>query len=179
MKVLTAYIDNPTQYQIDTYEKNGGYQAIKKAIPNIAPDTLMEMVKQSELRGRGGAGFMTGVKWGFIPKDPSLAKYVVCNADESEPGTFKDRLLMEKDPHQVIEGIILTSYAIGAKKAFIYCRGEYFECFKKLTNAIKEAKAHGYLGDLDIVVHPGAGAYIAGEETAQLNTLKATVPLPA
>ena len=105
MRVLLAHIDDPNQSSIETYEKNGGYQAIKKAIPHIAPNTLIELVKQSELRGRGGAGFSTGTKWGFIPKDPNTAKYVVCNADESEPGTFKDRLLIEKDPHQVIEGI--------------------------------------------------------------------------
>ncbi len=172
MKILTAYINDPTQASIATYEKNGGYTAIRKAIPHIPPATIIDMVKQAELRGRGGAGFMTGVKWGFIPKDPLLAKYVVCNADESEPGTFKDRLLIEKDPHQIIEGIILTSYAIGAKHAFIYCRGEYFEGIKKLTNAVIEAKAKGYLGALEIVVHPGAGAYIAGEETAQLNSLE-------
>ncbi|MCE5295235.1 MAG: NADH-quinone oxidoreductase subunit NuoF [Chlamydiales bacterium] len=173
LKVLTRFIDYPNQCSIETYEKNGGYKALKKAIPDIAPATLIEMVKQSELRGRGGAGFVTGNKWGFVPKDPTLAKYLVCNADESEPGTFKDRLLIERDPHQVIEGIILASYAIGAKKAFIYCRGEYYEGFKKLQQAVKEAKQHGYLGnDMDIVVHPGAGAYIAGEETAQLNSLE-------
>ncbi len=179
MRILTAHINEPNQASIDTYEKNGGYQAIRKAIPNIAPDALIDMVKQSELRGRGGAGFMTGVKWGFIPKSGG-AKYVVCNADESEPGTFKDRLLIEKDPHQVIEGIILASYAIGAKLSFIYCRGEYFEGMKKLKTAVQEAKAKGYLGSkvlgtdysLDIIVHPGAGAYIAGEETAQLNSLE-------
>lgn len=171
-KVLTKYIATPNQYQIATYEKNGGYQAVKKAIPHIAPDALIDMVKRSELRGRGGAGFMTGVKWGYIPKEKSIEKYLVCNADESEPGTFKDRLLIEKDPHQVIEGIILASYAIGAKKAFIYCRGEYFEGMHKLKSAISEAKAHGKLGELTIIVHPGAGAYIAGEETAQLNSLE-------
>lgn len=172
MKVLTAYINEPNQVSIDTYEKNGGYKAIKKAIPNIAPATLIDMVKQAELRGRGGAGFITGTKWGFVPKDPSLDKYVVCNADESEPGTFKDRLLIEKDPHQIIEGIILASYAIGAKKAFIYCRGEYYEGMHTLRKAVEEAKKRGYLANLDIIVHPGAGAYIAGEETAQLNSLE-------
>ncbi len=172
MKILTAYVNDPDQTSIDTYIKNGGYKAIEKAIGKIAPEELVEMVKKAELRGRGGAGFMTGVKWGFIPKDPNLAKYVVCNADESEPGTFKDRLLIEKDPHQVIEGIILTSYAIGAKHAFIYCRGEYFEGLKTLQKAVDEAKAKGFLKELEIIVHPGAGAYIAGEETAQLNSLE-------
>jgi NADH-quinone oxidoreductase subunit F len=180
MKVLTAFTHDPNQCSIDTYEKNGGYQAIRKAIGQIDPQRLTEMVKDSGLRGRGGAGFLTGAKWGFIPKDPKRAKYLVCNADESEPGTFKDRLLIEKDPHQIIEGIILASYAIGAATAFIYCRGEFFEGIKKLQAAVREAKAKGYLGDnlfgthfcLDIIVHPGAGAYIAGEETAQLNSLE-------
>lgn len=172
LKILTAYVNDPTQVSIDTYIKNGGYKAIEKAIGKITPDELIEMVKKAELRGRGGAGFMTGVKWGFIPKDPNIAKYVVCNADESEPGTFKDRLLIEKDPHQIIEGIILTSYAIGAKHAFIYCRGEYFEGLKILKKAVAEAKEKGLLGALEITVHPGAGAYIAGEETAQLNSLE-------
>jgi len=175
-----AHMNNPDQCSIDTYERNGGYKAIRKAIPNIAPGDLTEMVKQSGLRGRGGAGFATGVKWGFVPKDPSLPKYLVCNADESEPGTFKDRLIIEKDPHQLIEGIILACYAINAHRAFIYCRGEFFEGIAKLTRAVSEARQRGYLGNqilgsqfsLEIVVHPGAGAYIAGEETAQLNSLE-------
>ncbi|MFA6916815.1 MAG: NADH-quinone oxidoreductase subunit NuoF [Parachlamydiales bacterium] len=179
-RVLLANIDKENQAQIDTYEANGGYKAIRKAIPNIAPNDLIEIVKQSGLRGRGGAGFSTGMKWGFVPKDPSLPKYLVCNCDESEPGTFKDRLLIEKDPHQLIEGMILASYAIGAKKAFIYCRGEYFEGLKRLRKAVEEAKSKKYLGhnlfgsdySLDIIVHPGAGAYIAGEETALLNSLE-------
>lgn len=179
-KIITAHIGDPNQCHIDTYEKNGGYTAIRKAIGHIAPNDLTEMVKQSGLRGRGGAGFVTGVKWGFIPKDSPIPKYLVCNADESEPGTFKDRLLIENDPHQIIEGIILASYAIGAKQAFIYCRGEFFAGIKKLRVAVEEAKSRGYLGSsilgttvgLEIVVHPGAGAYIAGEETAQLNSLE-------
>ena len=111
MRVLTAYINDPNQCSIETYERNGGYQALRKALATIKPNDLIEMIKQSGLRGRGGAGFSTGMKWGFIPKD-SNPKYVVCNADESEPGTFKDRLLIEKDPHQILEGIILASYAM-------------------------------------------------------------------
>lgn len=169
MKILTAYIHDPNQYQIETYEKNGGYQAIKKG---TSPEDLLQQVKASELRGRGGAGFLTGKKWDFIPKDPAITKYLVCNADESEPGTFKDRLLMENDPHQLIEGILLASRAIGAKRAFIYCRGEYFKSISRLNQAVKEAKEKGYLSHVDIVVHVGAGAYIAGEETAQLNSLE-------
>ncbi len=168
MRVLMAHVDDPDQIKIDTYLKNGGYQAIKK---EIAPADLVEMVKQSGLRGRGGAGFVTGAKWGFIPKEAKV-RYLVCNADESEPGTFKDRLLMERDPHQLIEGIILACRAIESKHAFIYCRGEYFKALKILNKAVEEAKEKGFLGDLQIVVHPGAGAYIAGEETAQLNSLE-------
>lgn len=177
-RVLMAHTDDPNQRFIDTYEKNGGYQAVKKAIPGISPADLVEMVKQSGLRGRGGAGFFTGMKWGFIPKDPSLPKYVVCNCDESEPGTFKDRLLIEKDPHQLVEGIILASYAVGALFSVIYCRGEYFQGFRELKRAVKEAKDKGYLGNLEIVVHPGAGAYIAGEETALLNSLEGNRATP-
>jgi len=170
MRVLLKYIDAPGQKNIATYIKNGGYEAVKKAIPHIPPEEVIEIVKKSGLRGRGGAGFGTGVKWGFIPKNPEITKYLVCNCDESEPGVFKDRLLIEHDPHQLIEGIILSSYAIGAKLAFIYCRGEFFEGNATLTKAIEEAKP--YLGDLKIIVHPGAGAYIAGEETALLNSLE-------
>lgn len=171
MRVLLAHVNDPEQASIETYIKNGGYQAIKK-MPQIQPADLIEMVKQSGLRGRGGAGFVTGAKWGFVPKDPTLAKYLVCNCDESEPGTFKDRLLVEKDPHQLIEGMILSSYAIGAKLAFIYCRGEYFQALHILQKAVDEAKEKGFLGDLEIIIHPGAGAYIAGEETALLNSLE-------
>lgn len=179
MRILLEHIDKPGQCDIETYKKNGGYQAIRQAIPQIAPHDLTEMVKQSGLRGRGGAGFGTGQKWSFVPKT-NMPKYLVCNSDESEPGTFKDRLLIERDPHQVIEGIILSSYAIDAHLAFIYCRGEYFEGFVKLRQAVDQAKQQGYLGknilgsnySLEIVVHPGAGAYIAGEETALLNSLE-------
>lgn len=180
MHVLLAHINDPGQDSIATYERNGGYTAIRKVLSKISPADLTEMVKQSELRGRGGAGFVTGVKWSFVPKNPDLPKYLVCNCDESEPGTFKDRLLVEKDPHQLIEGMILASYAIGAHHAYIYCRGEYFEALVKLRKAVKEAQKAGYLSGnilgsgfaLDIIVHPGAGAYIAGEETALLNSLE-------
>ncbi len=181
MRILMAHIGKPGQCKIENYEKNGGYQAIRKAIPAIKPADLIETVKQSGLRGRGGAGFSTGMKWGFVPKNPALPKYLVCNCDESEPGTFKDRMIIENDPHQLIEGMILASYAIGVRQAFIYCRGEFFEGIALLRRAVHEAKMKGYLGkplfgsddySLDIVVHPGAGAYIAGEETAQLNSLE-------
>jgi NADH-quinone oxidoreductase subunit F len=180
MRILMAHVDDPQQKNIDTYEKNGGYQALRKAIGHIAPADITEMVKQSGLRGRGGAGFSTGMKWGFIPKDTPLPKYLVCNADESEPGTFKDRMLIEHDPHQLIEGMILACYAIGSLQAFIYCRGEFFKGNQYLRTAVEQAKQKGYLGknilgsnfSLEIVVHPGAGAYIAGEETALLNSLE-------
>lgn len=180
MRVLTEFINVPGQCNIDTYIRNGGYSALKKAIPHMKPEAIIDVVKASEVRGRGGAGFMAGSKWSFIPKDPSLPKYLVCNCDESEPGTFKDRLLTEKDPHQLIEGIIISSYAIGAHHSFIYCRGEYYEPIRRLQAAVDEAKKAGFLGknilgsgySLEIIVHPGAGAYIAGEETAQLNSLE-------
>lgn len=179
MRVLMAHMGDPNQLNIDTYIKNGGYEAIRKAIPGIAPDALTQMVKDSGLRGRGGAGFLTGAKWGFIPKTDA-PKYLVCNFDESEPGTFKDRLLVENDPHQLIEGMILASYAIGAHFAVLYTRGEYYLPLKIVRKAVAEAKAKGFLGNnilgsnysLEIVVHPGAGAYIAGEETALLNSLE-------
>lgn len=180
MRVLMEHMDKHGQNRMAGYRENGGYKAIAKAIPAISPADLTEMVKNSGLRGRGGAGFVTGKKWGFIPKDPNLAKYLVCNCDESEPGTFKDRLIIEKDPHQLIEGIILTAYAIGAEKAFIYARGEFFEGIASLRQAVLEAREAGFLNAklfgtdyaLDIQVHPGAGAYIAGEETALLNSLE-------
>jgi NADH-quinone oxidoreductase subunit F len=180
LRILMAHVDEPNQHEIGTYESHGGYQAIRKALTSISPDALTEIVKQSGLRGRGGAGFPTGMKWGFVPKDSTRPKYVVCNSDESEPGTFKDRLLIERDPHQVLEGVMLASYAIGAHHAFIYCRGEYFDGLRQLRAAVHQAREKGYLGSrifdtdyaLEIVVHPGAGAYIAGEETALLNSLE-------
>lgn len=179
MRVLTAHIEEPNQHQIDVYLKNGGYLSAQRAL-KMKPDEVIEVVKASGLRGRGGAGFPTGMKWGFLPKTPGQAKYLVCNCDESEPGTFKDRLIIEKDPHQLIEGIIIASYALGAHFAFIYCRGEFFEGISKLRKAIAEAESRGFVGPtsfgvdfpLQIIVHPGAGAYIAGEETAQLNSLE-------
>lgn len=179
MRILMANVDKPDQCHIEAYERQGGYQAIRKAIPHFSPESLVSMVKDSGLRGRGGAGFVTGAKWSFIPKN-LFPRYLVCNCDESEPGTFKDRFLIEHDPHQLIEGIILSSYAIGCHQAFIYCRGEFYEGINKLCKAVGEAKKKGYLGNkvlgtdfsLEIIVHIGAGAYIAGEETAQLNSLE-------
>lgn len=180
MRVLMAKIDDPSQREIDTYTKNGGYKTAQKAISTMKPEEVIDVVTRAGLRGRGGAGFPTGRKWAFVPKDKDLAKYLVCNSDESEPGTFKDRLLIENDPHQLIEGIIITSFAIGANVSFIYCRGEFYEGIRTLKRAVSEAGEKGFLGrrifdsdySLEIIVHPGAGAYIAGEETSQLNSLE-------
>jgi len=177
--VLLKDIDTPDSHMIDVYLKNGGYQALPRAL-RMLPDQLIQMVKESGLRGRGGAGFSTGLKWGFIPKDPTIPKFLCCNADEGEPGTFKDRVIIEKKPHQLLEGMVITSYAIGASSAYIYIRGEFSLGAKRLEAAIEEAYAKGYLGknilgsdfSLDIYVHRGAGAYICGEETALLESIE-------
>jgi len=177
--VLLARVDKENSHRIDTYIADGGYEALRKALLEMTPEQVIEEVKASGLRGRGGAGFPAGVKWSFVPKDV-FPRYLVCNADESEPGTFKDRILMEYDPHMVIEGIIISSYAIQAEKAFIYIRGEYGFPYARLQQAVDEAYEKGFLGEnilgtdysLDIIVHRGAGAYICGEETALLNSLE-------
>ncbi len=175
---LLKRIDQPDSHLIDTYLADGGYQAARKAVGMPAQEVL-DMVKTAGVRGRGGAGFPAGMKWSFLPKDV-YPRYLVVNCDESEPGTFKDRLIVEYDPHQLLEGIICASWAIQAHYAFIYIRGEYMFGFQRLQDAIAEAKAHGFLGknifgadfDLEVVVHPGAGAYICGEETALLTSLE-------
>lgn len=179
-KILFKHIDDPEQYRIENYIKNGGYQALEKLFRELIPDEVIEIVKKSGLRGRGGAGFPTGLKWGFVPKDSTKPKFLVCNADEGEPGTFKDRWLIEKDPHQLIEGIIIASYAIRANLAFIYVRGEFVFGAERLEQAIEEAKAKGFLGknmlnskyDLEIKVYRGGGAYICGEETSLMNSIE-------
>jgi len=179
-KVLFKYIDVPEQYRIDTYAKNGGYTALPRVLKEYKPDDVIEIVKKSGLRGRGGAGFPAGMKWGFVPKDIDKPKYLCCNADESEPGTCKDRVLMEQDPHMVVEGIIIASYAIQAHTAFVYVRGEFVYPAFRMEEAVREAYEKGYLGkdilgsgyDLDIIVHTGGGAYICGEETALLSSLE-------
>lgn len=168
------------------YERAGGYQALRKALGKIAPADITEMVKKSGLRGRGGAGFPTGVKWGFLPKDYQGPKYLCCNADESEPGTFKDRQLMERDPHQMLEGILIASYAIGSELAYIYIRGEFALGAQIVDRAVTEARAAGYVGknilgsgvNIEIWMHRGAGAYICGEETALLESLEGKRGLP-
>jgi NADH-quinone oxidoreductase subunit F len=157
----------------------GAYEAARKVVKEIAPDDLIESVKESGLRGKGGAGFPTGMKWSFVPKDV-FPKYIVVNHDEGEPGTFKDREIAERDPHQLIEGIIIAAWANQANKAFVYCRGEFGLGARRLNEAIAEAYEQGFLGegifgsdfDLDLVVHRGAGAYICGEESALLDSLE-------
>ncbi len=164
---------------IDVYLETGGYQALRKALTEHTPADLIDMVKASGLRGRGGAGFPAGLKWGFMPQG-DMTKYLCVNTDEGEPGTFKDRVLIESDPHQVIEGTIIAAYAVGAHRAFVYIRGEFFMGVKRWIKAIADAYQHGFLGsdilgsgfDLDLSVHRGAGAYICGEETAMIESLE-------
>ncbi|MDH5590283.1 MAG: NADH-quinone oxidoreductase subunit NuoF, partial [Gemmatimonadota bacterium] len=179
VRVLSRYFGDPMARRVDTYVERGGYQAAKKAF-EMGPDAVIEEVKSSGLRGRGGAGFPTGVKWSFMPKEPTRPHYLLCNADESEPGTFKDRELIRWDPHQLIEGVLIGAFAIRAKQAYIYCRGEFFETTQVLARALEDAYAKGYVGkniqgsgvDIDITVHLGGGAYICGEETALMNSLE-------
>ncbi len=179
-KILLEHINVEGIHTYDTYRKMGGYRSVEKALKTMSPEDVLEQVKTSGLRGRGGAGFPTGMKWSFLAKPEGVPRYLVCNADESEPGTFKDRYLMEKIPHLLIEGMITSSYALGANTAYIYIRGEYFFILRILEKAIAEAYANGWLGknilgtdySLDLYVHPGAGAYICGEETALLESLE-------
>ena len=159
--------------------KRGGYEALRKAL-GMTPEAIVEEVKASGLRGRGGAGFPTGLKWSFMPKDDGKPHYLVCNADESEPGTFKDREIMRWTPHALIEGCAIAAYAIGAERCYIYIRGEFTEPWKVMSAAVDEAYANGALGDnvfgsgkrIEIVLHRGAGAYICGEETAMMNSIE-------
>ena len=178
--VLTKYAFTPNGYTLDHYLKHQqGYEGLRKAIA-LTPEQVIDAVKASGLRGRGGAGFPTGLKWQFVDKKSPNPKYIVCNADESEPGTFKDHLLMERNPHLLIEGCVIGCYAIGSKAAYIYIRGEFFHMQPLLENAIAEARNAGYLGknifgsgfDCEVYVHRGAGAYEAGEETALLESLE-------
>jgi NADH-quinone oxidoreductase subunit F len=178
-KVLTANFDTPDLHEIDVYEAQGGYRSARKAVLEMTQEEVLEQLEASGLRGRGGAGFSMGKKASFIPKG-SLDKYLCCNADESEPGTFKDRLLMQKDPHLLIEGIIIGAKAAGANRAFIFIRGEYELQADILDVAVQEAYDRGYLGErafgsdmpLELVVHRGEGAYICGEESALLDALE-------
>jgi NADH-quinone oxidoreductase subunit F len=177
--VLTRNLGNAEVKTVDGYRRAGGYRALEKAL-KMEPAAIIDEVKKSGLRGRGGAGFPAGLKWSFIPKDNPSPKYLVCNADESEPGTFKDRLLMEHDPQQLIEGCALCCYAVGAHTAYVYIRGEYTAALAVMEEAIRDAYRTGVLGDgvlgsgfkLDLHMHVGAGAYICGEETGMLESLE-------
>ncbi len=179
-KLLLKNDHIPGIQSYDVYRKNGGYASVEKAIKTMTPEAIVEEVKKSGLRGRGGAGFPTGMKWSFLAKPEGVARYLVCNADESEPGTFKDRYLMEHIPHLLIEGMITSSFALGSKTSYIYIRGEFFYVARILEQAIEEAYANGWLGknilgsdfSLDLYVQVGAGAYICGEETALLESLE-------
>lgn len=179
-QVLLKDINVPGILSYEVYRRQGGYSAVEKALREMTPEQVTEEVKLSGLRGRGGAGFPSGLKWTFINRNAGKPVYLVCNADESEPGTFKDRYLLEHIPHLLIEGMILSSFAIGANTAYIYMRGEFRWIFPILERAIAEARAAGFLGDnilgsgfsLEIYVHPGGGAYICGEETALLESLE-------
>lgn len=177
---LTEHCGDDDFVTLEGYRRRGGYEAARHALREMTPDEVIETVKDSGLQGRGGAGFPTGLKWSFMPKETDKPKYLVCNADESEPGSFKDRLLLERSPHQVLEGILIGAWATGAEKTFVYTRGEYAEPGRILQRAIDEAYAAGVLGKNvlgtgfrhDVVQMLGAGAYICGEETGLLESLE-------
>ena len=177
--VLITHVREPQSYTLDFYLKHQGYEALRKAL-TMAPNDIIEAVKQAGLRGRGGAGFPTGLKWQFVDKKSPKPRYICCNADESEPGTFKDHLLMERNPHLLIEGCVISCFAIGSKVAYIYIRGEFLHVQHVLEAAIADAYKAGYLGrnilgsgfDCDVFMHRGAGAYEAGEETALIESLE-------
>lgn len=185
-KVLLRNIDEPGQNHIDGYERRGGYQAWRKVVNEMTPEQVIEEVKKSGLRGRGGAGFPTGQKWSFVPKNTGKPIYLCCNADESEPGTFKDRVIIERDPHQLIEGICIAAYAISCTDAFVYIRGEFSYGAHLLDICIRQARAKKYLGknlfgkgiNLNITVFRGAGAYICGEETGLMESLEGKRGMP-
>lgn len=177
--ILTAHWDDPKSFEIESYKKHGGYVALKNSL-KMTPDEVIGIVKDSGLRGRGGAGFPTGMKWSFVPQNDGKPHYLVVNADESEPGACKDIPLMLANPHALVEGIAIASYAIRANHAFIYIRGEVPHVIRRVMNAVEQAYAEGLLGkniqgsgfNLEVVVHAGAGAYICGEETALLDSLE-------
>jgi NADH-quinone oxidoreductase subunit F len=177
--LLTKYVREPNSFTLDFYLRHEGYDGLKKALAQT-PEQIVEIVQASGLRGRGGAGFPTGMKWQFVDRKSNKPRYIACNADESEPGTFKDHLVMERNPHLLIEGCAIACYAIGAKVAYIYIRGEFFHVQHVLERALEEAYGHGLLGknilgsgfNCDVYIHRGAGAYEAGEETALLESLE-------
>ncbi|PYV39034.1 MAG: NADH-quinone oxidoreductase subunit F, partial [Acidobacteria bacterium] len=178
--VILRDVQDSERRHIEDYLKVGGYQTLRKVLLELKPEQVVDEVKKSGLRGRGGAGFPTGIKWSFIPRNVDKPKYLVVNADESEPGTCKDRVIIERNPHLLMEGIVMGSYAIGAHRCYLYIRGEYYEQAQILNRAIEEAYQHGFLGkdilgsryDLDVYLHRGAGAYICGEETGLLESLE-------
>lgn len=179
-KLLLEHANVPGIESFEVYRKNGGYRSVEKALKTMSPQNVVEEVQASGLRGRGGAGFPTGMKWSFLAKPEGVPRYLLCNADESEPGTFKDRFLMEKIPHLLIEGMIVSSYALGCNQSYIYIRGEYMWVLEIVEKAIAEAYEKGFLGknilgsgyDLDLAICPGGGAYICGEETALIESLE-------
>jgi len=179
-KILTRDFELGHLHRIETYLDRGGYRAVRKALLEWKPEQVMDEVKKASLRGRGGAGFPAGVKWSFVPQKTDKPKYLCVNADEGEPGTFKDRYILAHDPHLLIEGTIIAAYAVGIHLAYIYIRGEYELIARRLEEALAEAGAKGYVGrnilgtgfDLDVFVHRGAGAYICGEETGLLESLE-------
>jgi len=179
VKVLTEGIGEVDLCDIDVYRSRGGYVQWQRALTELQPEDVAQMTSDSGLRGRGGAGFPTGRKWSFLPKN-GRPRYLVCNCDEAEPGTFKDHMLLLETPHQVLEGILLGAYAIGSHHAFMYIRGEFEQGYRVFTQALAQARAAGFVGqsllgtgyDIDVTVHRGAGAYICGEETALLNSLE-------
>ena len=180
-KPLTQHIrDDKRPLNLKEYEKVGGYEAVRKVMKGMSPKSVQDLVKESNLRGRGGAGFATGLKWSFVPMDVAGPKYLIANADEMEPGTFKDRILLESTPHQLIEGMILSAYAIQADHSFVFLRWAYKTAAQAITQAIREAYEAGYLGKnilgsgyhLEMHLHTGVGRYMCGEETALLNSLE-------
>ncbi|TVP79673.1 MAG: NADH-quinone oxidoreductase subunit NuoF, partial [Gemmatimonadales bacterium] len=185
VRVMSRGFGDPATRTLEGWKALGGYKALEKAL-GMSPGDVVEEVKASGLRGRGGAGFPTGVKWSFMPREKKGPHYLCCNADESEPGTFKDRELLRWTPHQLIEGCIIAAHAIRAEHVYIYCRGEFFEAVQVLAHALAEAYEAGLVGEdilgtgvsVDITVHSGAGAYICGEETALMNSLEGRRGLP-
>jgi NADH-quinone oxidoreductase subunit F len=179
-RILSSRWHLENSHTLEVYEREGGYATLRKVLSSMTPDQVREEVKASNLRGRGGAGFPAGVKWGFVPQDTGKPIYFLVNADESEPGTFKDRAIMDFDPHSMIEGTIISSFAVNAHDAFVYIRGEFGWLVDRMQAAVDEAYAAGYLGknilgsgyDLEFIVHKGAGAYICGEETGLINSLE-------
>ena len=178
--VLSTRFGNKEGTWFERYVADGGYLAARKALTSMTPEQVIQEVSRANLRGLGGAGFPTGKKWSFVPKETTRPKYLVVNADEGEPGTFKDRYILERDPHALLEGMLIAAHAIGSHKAYVYIRGEYFRPARRFQRAVDEAYAQGWLGkniqgsgfDLDVVVHRGAGAYICGEETALLTSIE-------